>query len=54
MMFVKSESITFRAVLINLMGIPSGPVAFHGFNILITSFMSPTVAFGESKIKFSC
>ena len=50
MIFVKSESITYRAVLIILIGIPSRLVAFHGFIALITSF---TVASGKSKIKFS-
>lgn len=35
-----------------LVGIPSGPVAFLGFNVLILLFMSPAVAFRKSKVKF--
>ena len=40
---------TFRAVLIISMGLPSAFVAFLGFNVLIILFMSPTVAFEKSK-----
>ena len=36
---------------ITLMNIPSGPVAFLGWIVLIISIISPTVAFRKLKIK---
>ena len=46
----KWESIIFEAILISLVGIPPGPVAFWGVNELISSLIFSVLALG--KVKF--
>ena len=51
MRFARFESIIFRAVLMPVREIPSGPVALLGFKDFIIRFISAALFFGKSNME---